>query len=163
MLQHLKWLHFNSFVTKLAKIPNATSLAFPIRALRTALEEPTKEFALTCRLQVAAEWMTHCAEDLYWTMKGARPLDSNEPSLEPGPGVGEHIRTRSIERWMFWKTWLAEYGSDQELFKIDDAVLGQIKKAIRRMEEAESTDESLTSIRYNSSEESFVEHPWNQM
>lgn len=96
-----KWVNLNSFIAGLTSKGFAPWLNLPIWQLRAALEEPTvKGPAMECRLQVASEWILHCASPILKDMKPKEDEAANKNlarALRTGP-LCEGKAPQSVER-----------------------------------------------------------------
>ncbi|KAK0645294.1 hypothetical protein DIS24_g8068 [Lasiodiplodia hormozganensis] len=135
-----KWVNLNSFIAGLTRKGFAPWLNLPIWQLRAALEEPiVKGPAMECRLQVASEWLLHCAGPIFKDMK----LDEDEEvdeslarALRTGP-LCEGKAPQSVERWNFWKKRLSELSGELGSLEVDPGIKGRISDALKSMEVAE--------------------------
>lgn len=136
----VKWVNLNSFIAGLTSKGFAPWLNLPIWQLRAALEEPTvKGPAMECRLQVASEWILHCASPILQDMKLKEDKAANK-NLARALCTGrlcEGKEPQSVERWNFWKTRLSELSGELGSLEVDAGIKGRISDALRSMEVAE--------------------------
>lgn len=120
----------------------------PYWEIGAALETAPQEAAVfECKLWVATEWLTQCGRLLYKAMGSTEVLGEREQaSINPGPQC-EGVLPRSLERWEFWRSRLAELlsakpegeGGAEQPVLISGTSMSRIAQAVAVMDAASST------------------------
>ncbi|KAK4653969.1 hypothetical protein QC762_510247 [Podospora pseudocomata] len=144
------WKRWNSFASQLLNEEYMNWIIFPYWELRSALEFPPPEdpTIFECRLWVATQWLTQCAELVYNEMTCGVDLEEKTKSaIKPGP-LCEGVYPRSLQRWEFWRGRLEALAGEKGLGKetdsgdggagrtIPSASLSRIQQAINTMDVA---------------------------
>ncbi|KAK6400456.1 hypothetical protein LTR95_019302 [Oleoguttula sp. CCFEE 5521] len=134
-----QWENLNSFTAKLSEQCFRPWMNLPIWQLRTALEEPPEgRLVMQCRLWVAADWLTRCADLLHQASRSADPVDENTAqALRPG-SLCPDIEPLSLRRWEFWKSQIRLILEQGEEKGYDSAVVERLQRALECMTEAET-------------------------
>ncbi|OQO12706.1 hypothetical protein B0A48_02169 [Cryoendolithus antarcticus] len=132
------WENLNSFTAKLSEQGFRPWKVLPIWQLRTALEEPLEgRLVMHCRLWVAAEWLTRCADLLYRESRSTDALDeATAQALRPGT-LYVDIQPLSLRRWEFWKSLIEVILEQSAEIGYESAVVERLRQAHERMTEAE--------------------------
>lgn len=87
-------------------------MVLPYWEISKALETtPQEGVVFECYLWVATQWLTKCAQLLRRNMASAEGLDEEaQEAIPPGP-LCKSVPPRSLERWNFWRSRLAELAS----------------------------------------------------
>ena len=97
-------------------------MVLPYWEIGKALEMPPPEGAVfECRLWVATQWLTQCAQLLRRNMGLAEALDEEGQKAIPTGPLCKSVAPRSLERWDFWRSRLAELASADLLAGNDGA------------------------------------------
>lgn len=130
-------MNVNAFIARLTRPDFARWLTLPIWQLRAALEgPPVTGPAMECRLWVASEWITQCADVLFQDMTSGEELDEGAARfLRAGP-LCEDAAPPSAERWRFWKKRFEGLAADAESLGVDvkGPVVARIADALERMD-----------------------------
>ena len=106
------WKRLNSFMSRLLKDEFPRWMALPYWEISKALETPPQEgVAFDCYLWVATQWLTHCGQLLRRHMGLAEGLDEEAQEAIPTGPLCKSVPPRSLERWDFWRSRLAELAS----------------------------------------------------
>nr|OQO31043.1 hypothetical protein B0A51_03750 [Rachicladosporium sp. CCFEE 5018] len=133
------WENLNSFAAKLSEQGFRPWTALPIWQLRTALEEPPEgRLVMQCRLWVAAEWLSRCAEFLYQASRSTEAVDeATAQVLRPG-SLCPDVEPLSLRRWEFWKSRIRVILEQSEEKGYESTVVKRLRQAYERMTQAET-------------------------
>ncbi|KAL2255392.1 hypothetical protein VTK26DRAFT_3466 [Humicola hyalothermophila] len=122
-----------SFASQLLSDDYMALILLPYWEIRASLETPPPKDAAVfeCKLWVATEWLTRCAQLLHKDLGSAPPegLDEEEQAnIAPGP-LCAGVYPQSLERWNFWRSRLSEIASAKPS-RGEDGAGGDIVKDI---------------------------------
>ncbi|KAG7289938.1 hypothetical protein NEMBOFW57_006315 [Staphylotrichum longicolle] len=106
------WKRLNSFMSRLLKDEFPRWMVLPYWEISKALETtPQERVVFECYLWVATQWLTKCAHLLRRNMALTEGLDEEAQEAIPTGLLCKGVPPRSLERWNFWRSRLAELAS----------------------------------------------------